>query len=200
MIRLIRRQALQPHNGACAHLVRASRSGAPTRPTIAAAISGRVRHSPSGDPGPVLALRRNATFRELPGASVTDRETAFGSPDDGSGAEDPGRDHEPSNHGSFGQQARPALRQSSSLSFFRRSIDRLPVSGGDRRFRVTQAVRPWVLPTSVALATCSRRAIRRSSRSAWTTRAAATSSGSRVIVRASQSTYDGSNAATCPSV
>ena len=40
----------------------------------------------------------------------------------------------------------------------------------------------------------------RSSRSAWTTRAAATSSGSRVIVRASQSTYDGSNAATWPSV
>src|SRR5258706_7565271 len=50
------------HCGAFEHLVRPSRSGAPTRPTIAAVISGRVRHSPYAVPGPRLALRRNATF------------------------------------------------------------------------------------------------------------------------------------------
>ena len=48
--------------GAFEHLVRPSRSGAPTRPTIAAVISGRVRHSPYAVLGPRLALRRNATF------------------------------------------------------------------------------------------------------------------------------------------
>ena len=44
------------------------------------------------------------------------------------------------------------------------------------------------------------RATPRASRSAWTTRAAATSSGSRVTVLATQSMYDGSKAAIWPSV
>jgi hypothetical protein len=48
--------------GANGHLVRPSRCGAPVRPTIAAAISGRVGHSQFSLPGAVLALRRNATF------------------------------------------------------------------------------------------------------------------------------------------
>ena len=43
-----------------------------------------------------------------------------------------------------------------------------------------------------------RRPIPRASRSAWTTRAAATRSGSRVTVPATQSMYDGSKAAICP--
>jgi len=47
---------------------------------------------------------------------------------------------------------------------------------------------------------CRRRTTPRRSRSARTTRAAATSSGSRAIIPAIQSMYEGSNAATCPSV
>ena len=134
MIRPIRRRTLQPHCGAFGHLVHPSRGGAPTRPTIAAVISGRVGHYQFGVPTLVLALRRNATFGNYLGrrsriakrpsvhlmtvrapripVAITSRVTT----DHSASRPDPryGRAHR-SNHS--------------------RSIGRLPVSGGDRRVR-----------------------------------------------------------------
>ena len=184
--------------GACWHLVRPSRIGAPMRPTIAAATSGRVGHYQLGGPSLVLALRRNATIGNYLGrrsriakrpsvhlmtvqapripVAITSRVTT----DHSASRPDP-------RHGRAHRSA--SFRAPSIASRFRGAIAVFWRSS-------SQAERPR--PT--AAATWSRRATRRSSRSAWTTRAAATSSGSRVIVRASQSTYEGSKAATCPRV
>jgi hypothetical protein len=73
--------AARPHymrittrRGASVHLVRASRNGAPLRPTIAPAISGPWGHSPAPPGGLTYDLRRNATIGATPGASVTDQD------------------------------------------------------------------------------------------------------------------------------
>jgi hypothetical protein len=188
--------------GANEHLVRPSRCGAPVRPTIAAAISGRVGHSQFGLPSAVLALRRNATFGNYLGrrsriaerpsvhlmtvrapripVAITSRVTT---------------DHSAS-------RPDPRYGRAHRSTSFRAPSVASRVSGGrsPRLGPMAQAERPRPTSATVALATWSRREICRASRSSWTTRAAATSSGSRVTVRASQSMYDGSKAATWPSV
>src|SRR5215208_1789003 len=111
--------------GALAHLVRASRIGARMRPTIARGISGRVGHGAPGNRRGKFHLRRNAIAREPPGASVTDQESAFGSPDDGSGAGDPGPDHEPSNYGSSASRPDSVAAELIAPNHSRH-IDRLP--------------------------------------------------------------------------
>ena len=57
------------------------------------------------------------TSREPPGASVTDQGTAFGHSMTVRAPRIPDPGHEPSNYGSFGQQAWAAIRQSSSGVF-----------------------------------------------------------------------------------
>ena len=112
-------------DGALAHLVPASRIGARMRPTIARGISGRVGHGAPGNRRGKFHLRRNAIAREPPGASVTDQESAFGSPDDGSGAGDPGPDHEPSNYGSSASRPDSVAAELIAPNHSRH-IDRLP--------------------------------------------------------------------------
>lgn len=84
------------------------------------------------------------------------------------------------------------------------AIDRPPVSEGDRASRADRVQpRPGDRQAERlgrAGAGCARRGTPRASRSPWTTRAAATRSGSRVTVLATQSMYDGSNAAIWPRV
>jgi hypothetical protein len=199
--------------GAPAHLVRPSHDRCTDAPDHL-----RRRFGPEGPLsyracGPTLSLRRNATI----GNNLGRRSRINGRPavaDDGSDATDPGPDHEPSNHGSFGQQAR--LRYGGAYRSRSFAPHRSPPesTGGDRHVRRVwrrrrssppagrlarrpdQAERLGGVPGRSRVDACSRRGIPRSSRSAWRTLAAATRSGSRVIVFASQSMYDGSNAAT----
>jgi len=156
-------------------------------------------------PGPrslplVFVLRRNATSREPPGASVTDRGTASVHPMTvrAAGISGPITSRVTTDH-------RPAGPASDAADLIEhhspaQSIASRILPGGDRRVsdrsRASRrgSAPPAPQPASRAWARRSfspigwgRRTTPRRSRSACMLRAAATSSGSRVIVRASQS-------------
>ena len=109
--------------------------------------------------------------------------------------------------GSFGHQARKAaglaglIDTGAETSF---APIALRISGGRSSRPGDHGPRrlggPYAERVARAGAGCVRRGTPLESRSVWTTRAAATSSGSRVTVPATQSMYDGSNAAISPSV
>ena len=168
-----------------------------------------------------LAPSRNATNPGRTWGVGHGSGKAFGSLDDGSSAADPGPGHEPNNRiirpAGLGRgtaeliapvhlaASQIALGSSGSDLPFPARCRRNPglVGRWGRRAprapirRRRQAVRP--LPDELTGGR-SCRTTPLTSRSSRTTRAAATRSGSRVIVVASQSMYDGSKAATWPSV
>ncbi len=197
--------------GAPTHLVRPSRDGARMRPTIARAAPGRRSHSPDARAGHTVWARRTAT---IPG-------TPWGvghGPMDGQAAC-------PGAHGrSWASIRTPATsrvttiirpagpdRGTAGLIVRAPPIDRLPANGRRSRFRpiAGQSSEPKILDHSRTCRSRSRRwrsvsrrrrTTPRRSRSSRMTRAAATSPGSRVIVEAIQSMYDGSKAAISPRV
>jgi hypothetical protein len=183
-------------------MVRGSRIVAPMRPTIAAAVPGRRFHCSRYGVRRRVWMRRNASHRGPPGASVTDRGTAT-ELEDGRGR---GSRARATNRVTkiFGQQARDANRPGSSICTIGSLIASRPVgSGGDRAFRGPARAagdRPQADRPAGARSGRTRRTTPRRSRSSRRTRAAPTRSRSVVIVLASQSMYDGSNAAISPSV
>src|SRR5258708_6951844 len=132
--------------GAFEHLVRPSRSGAPTRPTIAAVISGRVRHSPYGVLGPRLALRRNATNGNYLGrrSRIAKRPSVHLMTFRARRTPTAITSRVPTDHSA----SRPDPRCGRAhRSIHSRSIDRLPVSGGDRRVRPIRS--GWAPPPAL---------------------------------------------------
>ena len=157
--------------------------------------TGRGGHCRRGRPRRRVQPRRNATIPGALGASVTDLRTDARTED---GRAEGSRSRVTS-------RVTKARNSASSRLAYRRDlsdpavIDRLPRRArGDRPCPAGFGAGTGPVPHRAGAAGWRRRP--RTSRSSRSTRAAATRSGSREIVRASQSMYVGSKSATWPSV